>query len=151
MTHLGRGERSQAATVLAEAVALGYPCGFRWSFFVQGRAMAELLYALVQTGRCRHEAGRLLAEFPLHDPLAPMRVANQRLDAEALIEPLSTREIEVLALIGLGFTNKAIAYKLSTSPNTVRNQTVNIYAKLHVHGRKEAVLRAQSLGLLTTP
>ena len=65
-----------------------------------------------------------------------------------MIEPLTNREIEILDLLRLRLANKEIAYKLNISPFTVRNQTTNIYAKLNVHSRSEAVQRAQELGLL---
>ena len=110
--------------------------------------MAGLLYELVQTGRCRHEAAALLAQFPQHNPPATIRTAKQAPQRSDLIEPLTKRELEVVARLSLGLTNKEIARELCTSPNTVRNQITNIYAKLHVNRRREAVLRAQSLGLL---
>jgi LuxR family maltose regulon positive regulatory protein len=67
----------------------------------------------------------------------------------ALPEPLSPREQEILELIAAGLTNPEIAVKLVISPETVKKHTGNIYGKLGVHGRIEAVARARALALLT--
>jgi LuxR family maltose regulon positive regulatory protein len=66
----------------------------------------------------------------------------------ALIEPLSARELEVLQLIAEGLTNQEIAARLFLSLNTVKAHTRNIYGKLDVHNRTQAVARSQALGLL---
>lgn len=69
-------------------------------------------------------------------------------EAADLVEPLSERELEVLALIAEGLSNPEVAERLYLSPNTVRVHTSNIYAKLGVHGRVAAVTRARSLHIL---
>lgn len=61
---------------------------------------------------------------------------------------LTPREVEVLQLMHYGFTNKKIAQKLDLSSGTVRNLTSNIYRKMGVKNRTEAVKRAIDLGLL---
>jgi len=65
-----------------------------------------------------------------------------------LIEPLSERELEVLQLIAEGLTNREIASRLFVSLNTVKAHTRNIYGKLGVHNRTQAVAKAQNLGVL---
>lgn len=64
-------------------------------------------------------------------------------------EPLTERELEVLALAGKGYTNKAIGVQLGISDRTVQGHLANIYGKLMVSGRTEAVMKAVSLGLIT--
>jgi LuxR family maltose regulon positive regulatory protein len=64
------------------------------------------------------------------------------------MEPLSDREVEVLQLIAEGLTNREIAQDLVLSPNTVKVHTYNIYGKLGVHNRTQAVARARVLGIL---
>jgi LuxR family maltose regulon positive regulatory protein len=65
-----------------------------------------------------------------------------------LVEPLSERELEVLQLIAEGLTNPDIAVRLFLALNTVKVHTRNIYGKLNVHRRTQAIARSQELGLL---
>jgi DNA-binding NarL/FixJ family response regulator len=67
-----------------------------------------------------------------------------------LAESLTDRELQVLNLAGKGFTNKAIAAQLSISDRTVQNHLANIFGKLQAESRTEAVMRAVSLGLISS-
>jgi DNA-binding NarL/FixJ family response regulator len=60
---------------------------------------------------------------------------------------LTGRELEVLALIAEGYTNTIIAERLSLSPKTVRNHVSNVFSKLQVADRAEAIVRARAAGL----
>lgn len=71
--------------------------------------------------------------------------AADKLDDE-IIEPLSERELEVLGLLAERLSDDA--ERLRISPLTVRRHSVNLYQKLHVNSRRQAVLHAQALGLL---
>lgn len=66
--------------------------------------------------------------------------------AHEQVEPLSERELEILRLAGEGMTNKAIGVALSISDRTVQGHLANIYGKLGVGSRTEAVTRALKLG-----
>jgi DNA-binding CsgD family transcriptional regulator len=77
---------------------------------------------------------------PLNEPVQP---------GELLAEPLSTRELEVLRLIQAGYTNQQIADQLSVAPSTVKTHINNIYGKLGVQTRVQAINRARELGLFT--
>ena len=66
----------------------------------------------------------------------------------SFIEPLSERELEVLRLIAAGLSNREIAERLFLALSTVKVHTRNIYGKLGVHSRTQAVTRARELGLL---
>ena len=70
--------------------------------------------------------------------------------SDALVEPLSARELQVLHLLAEGLTNQEIAQQLYVSPNTVRVHAYHIYGKLGVHNRTQAVTKARSLGVLTS-
>ena len=67
---------------------------------------------------------------------------------DGLIEPLSNREIEVLTSMALGLSNVEIATKLFLSPNTLKSHTQNIFGKLGVHSRVQAVNKARLLNLI---
>ena len=64
------------------------------------------------------------------------------------VEPLTDRELEVLRLVGQGFTNKAIGVQLSISNRTVQGHLARIFTKLNASSRTEAVMRAVSMGWL---
>jgi len=61
---------------------------------------------------------------------------------------ISGRELEVLELLAAGRSNKEIAKRLEVSPNTVKTHVGNLYDKLEVKRRTEAILRARELGMI---
>ena len=65
------------------------------------------------------------------------------------MEALTVRELEVLGLIAAGLTNRQIAEKLVISVGTVKSYTAQIYGKLNVNSRTQAVARARELTLLS--
>lgn len=75
--------------------------------------------------------------------------AEARQVAQPLVEPLTPRELEVLQLVSQGLTNQQIAEQLIISAGTVKYYTAQIYGKLEVHNRTQAVARARDLGLLS--
>jgi LuxR family maltose regulon positive regulatory protein len=66
------------------------------------------------------------------------------------VEPLSKRELELLRLLAAGLSNQDIAERLFLSPHTVKTHVRNIYSKLDVSSRTQAVARARVLGILLT-
>jgi LuxR family maltose regulon positive regulatory protein len=65
-----------------------------------------------------------------------------------LVEPLSERELEILRLIAAGLANQKIAEKLFVAPSTIKWHVGNIYGKLNVRSRTQAIARARQLKLL---
>ena len=65
-----------------------------------------------------------------------------------LTDPLTSRELEVLALLPERLSNKEIAHRLGLAPTTVKRHTVNLYGKLGVNKRWDAVIKAEALGVL---
>ncbi len=112
-------------------------------FIRDGEAMEKLLRLALAKGICPEFTRKLLS---VCETLRKPRPAPA---AEALIEPLSERELEILTLLDGPLSTPEIAGKLFVSSNTVRTHIKNIYGKLGVHGRSGAVQRAQELGLLT--
>ncbi|MBI2849751.1 MAG: response regulator transcription factor [Chloroflexi bacterium] len=68
-----------------------------------------------------------------------------------LYEELTPRELDVLRLVAEGLSNKEIAAKLVLSEKTIKNRISNIFAKLQVNDRTQAVLRALRTGLVHLP
>src|SRR5262249_18451028 len=68
---------------------------------------------------------------------------------DALADPLSEREIEILRLLADGFSTNEAAQQLYLSTGTVRWYLKQIYSKLDVHSRVQAIARARELKLLT--
>jgi LuxR family transcriptional regulator, maltose regulon positive regulatory protein len=65
-----------------------------------------------------------------------------------LVEPLTERELEVLQLLATGQPNRAIAEELVVTLDTVKRHVSNLFSKLEVANRTQAVTRARELGLL---
>jgi LuxR family transcriptional regulator, maltose regulon positive regulatory protein len=76
------------------------------------------------------------------------QLPHSSFNQEGLLEPLSSREIEILALMANGLSNAEIAARLYLSPNTLKSHTQNIYGKLDVHSRVQAVNKARELNLI---
>jgi LuxR family maltose regulon positive regulatory protein len=137
------GNTAQALACLEESLARAEPEGHTRLYIDIGAPMAQLLYEAAQRGIHAEYAGRLLAAFP--KPAAPPAAPQQ---AEGLIEPLSEREHDVLAAIAEGLSNQEIAARLYISERTVKWHASNIYGKLQVSNRTEAVAKARALGIL---
>jgi LuxR family maltose regulon positive regulatory protein len=155
-----QGNVAQAMAALEHALSLAEPGGYVRMFVDEGPPMARLLYEAAARGIAPEYAGRLLAAFdletkderrktklsPLSFVLGPSSPALG--EDERLVEPLSERELEVLRLVAEGLSNREIAARLLISLSTVKGHTANIYGKLCVHSRIQAVARARDLGLL---
>jgi LuxR family maltose regulon positive regulatory protein len=126
---------------------LAEPKGFIRIFVDEGPPMASLLYEALSRGISPAYIQQLLAAFPIPEPEETVST-EQQVDQSGLIEPLSEREIEVLELLAKGLTNQVIAKKLFLSPHTVKVHTRNIYGKLAVNNRTQALDRARTLGIL---
>jgi len=85
------------------------------------------------------------------DATMARRLITRESDAnKPLVEQLTDREVEILALAGKGLTNKAIGVWLHISDRTVQNHLAHIFQKLQAASRTEAVMRAVSLGLISS-
>lgn len=86
-------------------------------------------------------AAKLVAEFArMEETPTPQ--------AQQLVEPLSGRELEILALVAEGASNKEIAARLFIAEGTVKNHVTNILSKLGVRDRTQAALKAREIGLI---
>ncbi len=141
------GEPDRAMTALERALTLAEPEGFVRIFVDEGPPMARLLYEAASRGISPDYACRLLAAFPVAGA-EQTGLPETRAPEPDLVEPLSERELEVLQLVAEGLTNREVASRLFLSLNTVKAHTRNIYGKLNVHSRTQAIARSQELGLL---
>jgi len=128
-----------AVTTLTEAVSLAQPEGYQRVFLDEGEHLGKLLYLVKAKQDPTGYVGQLLEAF------GPMAETSPVPD-QILIEPLSAREIEVLKLIEAGLSNQEIAAKLYLSVATVKRHISNIYAKLDVKTRTQAVSFGKELG-----
>jgi LuxR family transcriptional regulator, maltose regulon positive regulatory protein len=140
LAHQALGDSPAALGFLDRAVTLAEPEGYVRVFADEAPPMTSLLRAAAKQEPQRDYVRRLLAA-------ASGTEHNGRVE-QALIEPLSQRELDVLRLLGSELDGPAIARELMVSLNTMRTHTKNIYAKLGVTNRRAAVRRAAELNLL---
>jgi LuxR family transcriptional regulator, maltose regulon positive regulatory protein len=141
MTHWQGGDRTGGLVSLEHALRLAEPEGFVRLFADIGHPMPRLL----REARSRDVVPDYVTRLLVACGADLMRAGA---GADALPEPLSTREQEVLRLIAAGLTNREIAETLVISPETVKKHTGSIYGKLGVRGRTEAAVKARSLDVL---
>ena len=138
------GQLDDALRVLREALLLGETGGFIRTFVDEGQAMAVLLTALSDRGTLPDYTAQLLAVWGSTQPPGADLGQLQRLG----VEPLSERELDILRLIQQGQSNQGIGETLFLSLHTVKWHNQNIFDKLQVKRRTEAVARALALKLL---
>jgi DNA-binding CsgD family transcriptional regulator len=152
------GENVEAGNHLREALelfeAIGTSVGIMWAKYslarlalVEGKRemakqLADQTFALAEQTRLPSWTDKISALLREITPDAGHRIARP-----SLPEPLSEREMEILQLLKSDLNGPEIARALTVSLNTVRFHTKNIYRKLQVDSRREAVHRAEELGL----
>ena len=143
-----------AVNTLAGVLTLACPQGYVRVFADEGPPMAALLSRLVAAQRAEHATAHRVplgclarlqhafdAERPVPDhgrPTAP----------QGIVEPLTSRELEVLGMLAAGRSNQAIAGQLVVTLNTVKKHVSHVLGKLGAANRTEAVVRARQLGLI---
>ena len=165
MNYQKQSQSDKALAALERAITLAEPGGFIRPFLELGPEMAGLLARVSQGGVALEYIVRILAAFPdeMKDE-RPLQVADGSVSSRAastlaqgppapsrvsssLVEPLTPRELDVLALLAQGLTNKEIAQRLVISHGTVRQHAYNLYQKLQVNNRQQAVTKAADLGI----
>jgi LuxR family maltose regulon positive regulatory protein len=131
-----RGARLAALTPLEKALRLAQPEGYLRLFADLGPLLGRLLQEAQSRGVMPEMIAKLLPVFYIDLPFQ---------EQSSLPEPLTDRELEILGRIAAGLTNQEIAAELFISPETVKKHASNIYAKLGVSSRTQAVARAKTL------
>ena len=151
------GDEADAVTALAEALTLACPQGHVRVFADEGPPMAALLGQLVAARRAG-SGFQAAADVPLgylarlqrafgaaHPAPEPGRGA---VSPPGIVDPLTSRELEVLEMLAAGRSNQAIADELVVTLDTVKKHVGHVLGKLGAANRTEAVARARGLSLL---
>jgi len=151
----GSGDADRAVDALAEALTLACPQGYVRVFADEGPPMAALLARLIAAQRTDRAAARV--------PLGCLARLHRALGAQdtvpeagrdgvtavpGLVEQLTSRELEVLAMLAGGRSNQAIAGQLVVTLDTVKKHVSHVLGKLGAANRTEAVARARELSLI---
>jgi LuxR family maltose regulon positive regulatory protein len=149
-----------AVTALAGALTLAWPEGHLRVFADEGTPLAAVLDHVIAGNRSGRVPAapavpqaylrRLQAAFGSLDTsaLPPPPIPGAEVAAPVLAEPLTGRELQVLALLAAGTSNQQIASELVVALETVKKHVSHILGKLGAGNRTQAVARARALGLL---
>jgi LuxR family maltose regulon positive regulatory protein len=146
------GDSKGALRLMREALIFGAEEGFVRIFLDDKPYIGDLVtravtHAMTMPGQEGTIPASLAAKI-LGKTARPLEDADDRGDGD-VIEPLTAREQQILAMVAAGLPNSALAERLFLSPHTVKFHLRNINAKLLAHNRTEAVAKARRLGLLT--
>jgi LuxR family maltose regulon positive regulatory protein len=160
------GDELQAIARVEDALRLAAPEDYYRAFLDEGQAIARLLPRvhhvspefvddLIEAFRTQASRRRPIS------PASPVQAAEREsmraertpsplstLDSEALTEPLSERELQVLRLVANGLSNREVSQALFVTVGTVKKHLNNVFGKLGVKSRTQAVARARDLSLL---
>ena len=146
------GDEAGAVNTLAEALMLACPQGYVRVFADEGPPMAALLGRLIAAQRTG-SGFRAAAEIPLgylarlQRAFGPGRPARDP-GPSGIVDPLTSRELEVLEMLAAGRSNQAIAAELVVTLDTVKKHVGHVLGKLGAANRTEAVARARELSLI---
>ncbi|QSP93726.1 tetratricopeptide repeat protein [Marinobacter salinisoli] len=146
----------EAKEMLLRAVRKASDAGFLSLFAEESDRIRSLLLELEEVrgpGSWNRSLRDILSGAPISNPHSEARIqkatqAEKKSPSPSLLEPLSQREQQVLALIHAGHANKEIATEMNVAPATVKAHIRNLYGKLGVKRRTEALARARELDLL---
>lgn len=142
------GEGAETRDYLAKALAIAAPEGYYRAFLSEDERVLSLLTEVRHLEPAFVDKVLEYANVSRPKQVIPEHPDVDAANANALFEPLSERELEVLALIAGGFANREIATKLFISQGTVKRHINNIYGKLGVNSRTQALVKARVLRLL---
>jgi LuxR family maltose regulon positive regulatory protein len=140
----------EALKTLEQAINLAMPGGWIRPFVEPGSSMPDMIFQLKKRNVSADFIDKILTAFPTRPSRGSSRRSAER-EVESphpLIEPLTHRELDVLDLLSERLQNKEIAEKLFISPTTVKTHLKNIFQKLNVGNRRQAVETAKRLNII---
>lgn len=138
LTELAQDDQDSALQHVEQALSLAAPQNYRRAFLVEGQAILKLLPGLRP----------IAPDFVDHLLAAASGGETAPQPSDGPYEPLSEREQEVLRLVARGYSNRQIAEALFVTLGTVKKHLNNIFGKLQVNNRTQAVARSRELNLL---
>lgn len=152
------GRKNDAQRVLLEALQLANRTGFITHFVIEGEPMAQQLRQLIQLNTLpeldQHRAQRILRDINQHhrhkfahfdESFVERLLTHPEVPELIRTSPLTQREWQVLGLIYSGYSNEQIAGELAVASTTIKTHIRNLYQKLGVAHRQDAVQHAQQL------
>jgi LuxR family maltose regulon positive regulatory protein len=139
------GETERALSTLKKALTLAEPEASIRAFVDGGEPVRLLLCELEKQKTSVPYARKVLQSMGDQEEIGITAGVGS---TESLIEPLTEREMDVLRLLATHLSSTEIADQLVIAASTVRSHIKNIYSKLRVHSRTEAVEKAREIGLL---
>jgi LuxR family maltose regulon positive regulatory protein len=148
-----QGNEREAVSKLVEALKLAEPGGLIRMFVDLGPDMARLLERLTDNKTVSDYAKKLLVEFEKYKDSTTIEKVPASQESvmgseESQVTLLTNREQEIIELFAKRLSDKEIADRLYISYGTVKKHAVNIYRKLDVKGRRQAVNKAAELGIV---
>jgi LuxR family maltose regulon positive regulatory protein len=140
------GDRTGTRSALREALVLGASEGYTKLWLDAGPEIQPLLRDLKGDRGTSHDLHPYLDT--LLDACQTTFGKSPPTQPSPLLDPLTPRELEIMRLICKGYTNPEIASELVVTINTIKKHTSNIYSKLEVRSRTQAIARAHDLGLV---
>jgi LuxR family maltose regulon positive regulatory protein len=148
LAYQAQGRTKDALDALECSLKLALPGGFIRTYVDLGPQIAELLKQFAVRGFETDYILKILAAFSGQPQIGEKQRPGKALTNDDLIKPLTRREREVLVFLGMWMSDKDIARELFISPRTVKKHNSNIYVKLGVKNRMQAVEKAKDLDLL---
>jgi LuxR family maltose regulon positive regulatory protein len=138
--YLVQNRREEALAELAPVLTYHEQMGIPFSILMEGQSIVPLLRLAVEQGIHETYAAHLLELLGVTGEPRPVYVSQSG-------ESLTPREVEILRLVIAGYSNQAIAEQLVISVWTVKSHLTQIYRKVDVTSRTQAIVRARELGL----
>lgn len=151
MSLFGAGKVNQARQVLVKAIRLAEPEEFSRPFLDRGPQIVPLLTLVLETEKLTANAQQFIKNIlqkSSDGEGADISISKKAFSALSTAASISEREQEVLRFVAAGLSNKDIATRLVVADSTVKTHLKNIYRKLSVNSRVQAVTRARKLRLL---